>query len=471
MSLSLVAPPVSGIDMIQLSYLQWLENQEADRYAKYAQFRDYYEGEHATQLTARMRKFLELTSSQEFSLNYCPIVVDSLAEKLKVTGFDCEKDPETLWEWWRRSRMDAVQAVVHSAAIRDGDTYLLGEWSNEHQRPYLTQENAYDGTQGVHIVYSDERRNVPMVAIKRWIVTSGENVKTRRTNLYYPDRIEKYTDGGTGSTWMQYEEDGQAWPIPWPLGIIPIIHFRNKDQGYSYGESELEDVVPVQNGANKTFIDLLAAADTAGFRMYAVTGANASTWTVAPGSILWYSDKDARITALDGEDPTGLIKLCDSVIAHIAKITRTPLSYFQLTGQVAAEGTLKQQEAGLVSKARDRQTVFGNSWEDAMYLCRKLHNQFSKSGPALDEDAEISTLWMDPESRNEKEHFETLKLKRESLEIPRKTLWAEAGYDAQQIERMEQEADEERAAGVSSLANGLLEQQRRFDQGTAPVVG
>ena len=350
-NLSLVAPPQTSLEMVQLSYLTWLESQENERYAKYDMFRRYYEGDHDTQLTARMRAFLELESSQEFSLNHCPIVVDSLAEKLKVTGFECEDNPEIFWEWWRRSRMDAVQAVVHLAAVRDGDSYLLGEWSNEYQRPYLTQENAYDGTQGVHVVYSDERRNVPMVAIKRWIVTAGMNVKTRRTNLYYPDRIEKYTDGGTGQAWMKYEEEGQPWPIPWtskgqPLGI-PVIHFRNKDQGYSYGEIELEDVVPVQNGLNKSFIDLLAAADTTGFRIFTMTGGNPGSMALAPGMWAWHTDPNASIGALPAADLTGLIALNDSIAAYIAKITRTPLSYFQLSGQVAAEGTLKEQESGL----------------------------------------------------------------------------------------------------------------------------
>ena len=407
-----------GIDMIQLSYLSWLESQENERAQKYAMFRAYYEGDHATQLTKRMRKFLELTSDQDFSLNVCPIVVDSLAEKLKVAGFEAEQadesqdQPDIFREWWRRNRMDGQQTVVHLAAIRDGDTYLLVEWDNEQARPRFTQENAYDGTQGMHIVYSDERRVVPVVAIKRWILTSGVGIKTRRTNLYYPDRIEKYSDGGGGSTWQPYEEDGQPWPIPWtyagqPLGI-PVVHFRNKDQGYSYGESELEDVVPIQNGANKTFIDLLAAADTTGFRLYTMTGGNPSEITVAPGSWLYATDSAARIGALDPADLDGLIALKDSIIADAAKITRTPLSYFQLSGQVAAAGTLKEQRSGIISKARDRQVVFGNSWEDAMYLGRRLHNVFGPGG--MDETVEVSTVWNDDEKPDQEALANTVNL-------------------------------------------------------------
>ena len=399
----------TGIDLVQRAYLEWLESQENERAAKYAQFRDYYAGEHLTQLTKRMRAFLELKTDQEFSLNFCPIVVDSLAEKLKVAKFECDPDADLLAEWWKLNRMDAQQAVVHLAGVRDGDTYVLVEWDNEKKRPRFTQENAYDGTQGLHVIYGDERHLEPVVAIKRWTITSGRNVKTRRTNLYYADRIEKYTDLGTGQAWQPFAEDGQSWPIPWtdsggeggvPLGI-PIVHFRNKDQGYSYGESELEDVVPMSNALNKTLIDLLAAADTTGFRNYWMTGGKPEGMSTAPGSWLYNTSPEARIGNIDGADLTGLISLKDSVIFDIARLTRTPLSSFQITGQVAAAGTLKEQRSGLIAKARDRQTVFGNAWEDVMAFGRKLHNVFGPGG--MNEEAEVSTVWADDEKPDDSE--------------------------------------------------------------------
>ncbi len=400
-------PPVSGLTLVQLSFLQWLEQEENERAAKYAMFRDYYEGEHQTQLTARMRKFLELKANQEFNLNFCPIVVDALAEKLKVARFECEGQTDVFTVWCKANRLDALQAVVHLAAIRDGDTYVLVEWDNDASLPRFTHESAYDGAHGMHVVYSDERRTEPMVAIKRWTVTSGAEVKTRRVNLYYPDRIEKYTDAGTGHDWLPYEEDDQPWPIPWPFGI-PVIHFRNKDQGYSYGESELEDVIPVQNGLNKTFIDLLSAADTTGFRNFWMTGDDPSDIKTAPGSWFYSTRPEAKIGALDPADISGLIALKDSVAADIAKMTRTPLSFFQLTGQVAAQGTLKEQRAGLIAKARDRQAVFGNAWEDVLVLARRLHNAYGTG--RLDESQPVDTVWQDDEKPEPRELAEVVEL-------------------------------------------------------------
>jgi len=402
-----------GIDVVQLSYLAWLESQENTRFDKYAMFRDYYEGEHDTALTKRTRKYLELSSEQEFSFNFCPIIVDALAEKLKIANFDCGTDKtlsDQVAEWWKFNRMDAQQGVVHTSAVRDGDTYILVEWDNESGMPLLTHEKAYDSVsqQGMHIIYSDERRMLPVVAVKRWTITSGVNIKTRRTNFYYPNRIEKYSDEGTGNTWQHYVEEGEEWPIPWtdtgriggkPLGI-PAVHFRNKDQGYSYGESELEDVIPLANASNKVFIDLLGAADSTGFQMYTASGYDGSGRTVAPGVFLWSENPETKFGVLPPASLAALIELHDKITADAAKLTRTPLSFFQLTGQVAAAGTLKEQRAGLISKALDRQTTFGNSWEDAIAIARRLHNVWGTG--KLDEATRVSTVWVDDEKPDPK---------------------------------------------------------------------
>lgn len=457
--------PSTGLGMIQLSFLQWLEAQESVRQDKYSVFRDYYEGEHATQLTARLRKFLELRSDVEFNLNLCPLVVDALAERLKVTGFQCDDNAELLWDWWQLSRMDAVQSVVHTSALRDGDTYLIVEWDEDLGRPRFSQENAYDGSEGVQVIYRDDRRKEPLAALKKWIVTSEGSKLTRRANLYYPDRIEKYTDNGGGG-WGPFEEEGYDWPISWthdggPMGI-PVVHFANRDQGYSYGESELEDVVPLVNAGNKVLIDLIASADVSALQMPWMTGGKPENMTFAPGSWAYSTNPEARIGVIQGANLDNLIKLKDSLAADIARVTRTPLSYFQITGQVAAEGTLKQQEAGLIAKAKDRAVVFGNSWEDALAMARKIANEFGSA--RMKEDALISAQWADPETRNELEHLNGLKVKAE-LGVPQETIWAEMGYSADDIERMKGEKAAEEASGIGSLAQALVANERQFNAG------
>jgi hypothetical protein len=127
------------------------------------------------------------------------------------------------------------------------------------------------------------------------------------------------------------------------------------------------------------------------------------------------------------------------------------VSFFQISGHRPAEGTLKQEEAGLVAKAKDRQVYFGNSWEDVMMLARRLAGVY---GEPMDETITISTQWADAETRNEREHLETLKIKKEALGIPLQRLWAEAGYDADEIAEMEE--SDEYAARLAMQRNAAL---------------
>jgi len=456
---------------VQVSFLEWLATEDTDRAARYAAYRQYYDGNHDTQITRRMRRYLELKIGEEFNDNYCPIVVDALVDRLTVTGFEAD-DADQLWKWWQANRMDGVQGIVHTAAVRDGDAYVLVEHDGE--RPVFSDEPAWDGHEGIKVHYSKEHRRQIAFASKRWRVEAeggSDAGKARRINLYYPDRVEKYIshDDHFDGNWSEYREDGKPWPLPWthpstnePLGV-PVIHFKNRDQGYNYGASELRDVIPIQNALNKSIIDMLAAADLTGFRLYLALGFDPGTLDIAPGQVIYTTrppsgEDSADFRAINGEDLRPLIALKDSFVTEIARISRTPLSYFQVTGQIAAEGTQKQQEAGLVSRAKDRQVAFGNAWEDALIMARRVHSAFG-GGPMPDQQA-IGTQWADPETRNEREHLESLRLKAE-LGVDAETLLGEMGYNAdQRAEIMARRAGE--LAAQSNIGGELL---RAFEGG------
>ena len=120
---------------VKTSFLTWLVNAEAEREEGYRVYREYYDGDHDTQLTERMRRYLQVKTNVDFRSNYCPIVVDALAERLVVTGFECAEQDDVLWDWWTTGRMDGTQGVVHLAAVRDGDAYVLVEWDAEAGSP------------------------------------------------------------------------------------------------------------------------------------------------------------------------------------------------------------------------------------------------------------------------------------------------------------------------------------------------
>ena len=442
------------IQSVNNAYIEDLKNRERARMGLYIAAREYYDGIHNTQLTDRARKYLNLDNDADFTVNYCPMIVNAKADRLSVSGFDTNDDQQaTLWRWWRHNRMDRKQGIVHRATIRDGDSFVLVEWDAVADMPRFHYEPAYTG-EGVMVYYSEERRDEIEFASKRWQIKYGPNVgKQTRLNLYYPDRIEKYIahdEIGLGS-WQPFEDEttetlpgrlGMAGVNWWtdngtetgvPLGI-PIVHFKNDDSGDQFGTSHLAKVMPVQDAVNKSMIDLLAAMDANGFPVLVGTGTDA--WMnikVGPGAIAAVSKpaSEADLKVLPAMSPTGLLSVYNALVMELARISGTPLSYFQSSGQVAAEGTMKQQEIALISQVEKSQTDFGNSWEDCLNIARRLHNAFS-TATALDTAEIIDTVWDEAESRNDKAQAETLAIKVAGLGVSEDQAQIEMGYDANQ---------------------------------------
>lgn len=389
---------------VALSLMEWLAAEDKALQNQYLTYREYYDGEHAPKLTERMRSFLEIVPEIKFDLNYIPVPIDTLSERLRVNGFEAGEQSELLWKWWNDNGMDAVQGDVHQAQFRDGDTYVLVEWDNENGRPVFCHELAFDGTSGVTVRYTEERAREMKFAVKRWRVESGPGAGyTYRMNVYTPAAIYKYITGRHG--WQEFVEPDGAyaglWPIPWqtadgqPLGV-PVVHFRNNAGGYDFGRSEMKDLIPAQNALNKSVIDVLAVADTMGFNWPTLSGgmppvdeSGEVAISIGPGKLM-YSEKGTW-GYIPPSDISKLSGVVNDFIIRMAQISRTPLSYFQVTGQVARAETQKANDTSLVSKAENRATAIGNSWETAMKIARRLQNAFGVFG--IDEEQPVETIW------------------------------------------------------------------------------
>ena len=455
-----------GMDDVAQSFFEWLAQEDRERQKKYQNYREYYNGEQEVMLTERQKEFLELKPHHDFSANYCMLVVDEIARRLNMRGFDAGSQGGSegaLWNWWQWGRMDVHQKNVHSSAIRDGDTYLIVGWDNVTGRPKYHPNLAYDGFEGVKVHYNDETNEIDY-ASKKWNVTDnrdGDVGYKRRINLYYPDRIERYisNDRLNDGQWSKYDEDGQPWLIPWvdrknnPLGV-PVIHFKYNSAGWRWGQSVLENVIPIQNALNKAVVDLIAAADTTGFRVYWVTGGsptdeNGDPIKVSPGVML-AGPETSSFGYFPGEPLRSLIEVVDTFKVTIAQISETPLHLFQVSGQNASEGAQKQQEVGMISRAEDTAVHFGNAWEDTMYLSRRLHNAFSNE-PPMDEAQLISSLWKDFEVRD---RIERIKTQGEALES-----FTTAGGDYEAVARYVG-VDEESAKAMAKFALIPLEYEK-----------
>ena len=492
--------PTDSQQLLEIVYLQQCVEEEKLAQANIVHARDYYEGDQNVPLSERLKEFLGFNESESrFALNYCKGIVDAVTERMVVTGLTCGEDEafaEWCWDVWTANRMDSKQALVHHDAINDGETFVMVEWHEGQEFPLLLPHPRYTDPQvdgdgyGCKAHYEQGDPNLPLKMVsKRWteskINERGKRVTVRRMTLYFPDRIEKYVASTKDEAgWEQYieteigEEDeiiNKAWPIPWmhrdgtPIGI-PFAILRKPTR-----KPELWDAVPVQDAINKAAVDLLAAIDSAGLHIRLTYGWSATTdgkppaadgsnyLKLFPGAWIGVDTKETangqRIDTvpLDPGDISQLQNALDNWIMKMAQLTDTPISRFQMTRQVAAEGTLKQQDEPLLAKTRLYTIQIGNGWEDVFYIARSLARARGQEVGA--EDALLNCQWKPLEVRDEKELLETLTLKK-GLGVTRRMIWGEMGYDADQIAEMDADFAQE-LAQTSNIGGALLESFER----------
>lgn len=385
-------------NLAEQAFLRWLKADDAAQQSDYKLYREYYNGFHNVPLTTRQEDYL-MRNGVHFRFNFLQLPIRVLTQRLQVTGFDAGgsyggKDGR-LWEWWNLNRMDAGQRAVHRATAVDGDSYVLVEWDEAGGYPRFHHEPAYDGSEGVKVTYATSGRREIAFASKRWREVDPSTGKTwRRLNVYTPDAVYKYRTGSDSEYgWAAHREDGDAnWPLEWPVGVVPVIHFRHDDDGGNWGRSELDDLLPVQNALNKAVVDLLEGADKTAYQLITLTGGKAESLVVNPRQVLWHTSADAAWGSIPAGDIGKLIDLKNDFIVTLAQMSQVPLSYFQVTGQVASAATQKADDTGLVAKAEDTAVGYGNSWEDVARMGIRLAAAFG-GGSATDIDTPISTQW------------------------------------------------------------------------------
>jgi hypothetical protein len=439
--------------------------------------REYYDGDHPVMLTQRQMEYLgPLVGGDAFPFahNLTRTIVDTLAERLSVIGFDMGDDEaaapiaETVWQWWNECRFDSAEAEVHTAALRDGLTYVMVSYDNEQARPRLTWHKVYDGVSGIVAHRDSEDPTKIALATRYWWQTDYSILgypKVERKTVYLPDRILKYKRGATG--WVEVLDSGETdWGLPWvdslgaPLGVA-VVEFANP------GGSEIAQIIGLQNAVNKSWLDLVAAADASGFPLLVLSypqgapvvadddpNTSADDLRFAPGRALEVSGGTA--TRIDAANLTSMIDSIWALVAAIAGVTRTPQYYLRPQGgaDVPSGESLKQLESGLVGRALKRQNIFGQSWADVMQLALKVNETFGASLSFDESTLGITTKWQDAETRNDLSMAQVAEAHKR-LGVPDEQVWMLLGYTPEEIASFRDVQRANDAAKVAAIAQQL----------------
>lgn len=450
------------INLADLAFAQWTYEEEIAFQKAVVAYRDYYDGDQASFLTDRLKEFLNVSSLEsEFRMNVCRPVVSAVVERLICEG--CASPDEAQQEFadavWTANKMPIQANDVHRNTLTDGESFVIVDFDPATRQARLTPHQRFASSEaggddeGCKATYVNDNVNMPMrFASKRWLDTTTRDKSFRRMTVYYPDRVEKYEMSGN---WIPFtDEDNGVWPLPWvdaqgqPLGI-PVVHFKQPSL-----KSELSDAVFMQNAINKTLVDLLASADVNAFRILYTFGFIPTTdgkplasdrsnlLTVKPGSMIATSKapNEVSIGALEGTDPTPLLNMLSQFVMWLSVVTDTPTSRFQFTGQIAAEGTLKQQNETLFAKVRNRKGLLGESWAGCMAMARRLSNVFG--GTSYDESIPFTCAWQATDSRSDSERQAEWTTKK-NLGVPLQQIWSEMGYTLDEITAMWQMREDE----------------------------
>jgi hypothetical protein len=435
-----------------------------DRAPRIRRYVNYHEGLHDTRyITQEFREaFGSLFSG--YAENFCPLVVDAVEERLAVVGFRYGKDldaDEDANRIWQDNSLDSESQLCHSEAlVKSSSAVIISPYRSEWPKadtPLITVEDP----EQVFVALDPSDRRRRLAAIKRWVDEDGFT----RVTLYMPEAIYKWRADKPMSEWQRgitdynkvefsarREVGDESWPLPNPLGVVPVVPFVNRPRLDRTGRSEFEEVMPIQDAVNQVIRNMLIIAEMAGFpQRYGInlepevdekTGQPVERYK-ASIKRLWLApppadgEPETKFGQFPAADLTPLIKMVEQRIQHIATITRTPPHYLLgQSGSFPSGESLKATETGLVAKVKEKQRYFAESWEEVMRIA------FAALGDDRQNVTDSETVWTDPESRTEAEHVDAL-TKMGALGVPKEALWERWGATPTEIARWKTQAAEE----------------------------
>lgn len=491
-ALFLPAPAVADPNLPQIALL---ERSLAMNQMRYEVLEGYYKGEH------RREAFNSLQFQQAFGRqlhgfadNWMKLIIGTTNNRLRIQGFRVGDAPEveqikaaaaaraaasdegeavdaatelaaattgvdkTGWRVWKANRLAQGSRMSHRDAMKFGTSFVLVDptGANETTPPLITVESPLQV-----VGQRDSANRYRLVsAIKKWI----GNDNYAYLNLYTPDVVYCYRAQASVQTYyindpsrlMQTATWRQINEIANPLGVVPIVPIENEADTLLGGLSDLEDVIPLNDGLNKTLRDMLVASEYQAFRQRYVTGvevprdANGTPLNpqnaamTATASHLWmFKGVDTKVGELGQVDLTPYLAAADMFVHHMSMVSSTPA--YMLVGKIAnlSADAIRAAELGFVGKLTGKQCDFGVGWEQVMglaFLSMKLPDQ------------PIETLWADANANSGSVLANELTLMG-GLGVPYQILWEKWGATPQEILMWDAILHARQAMGLPPMIN------------------
>jgi hypothetical protein len=433
----------TGSDAVLLAWLNWALKAFNEAEDDYQNFEDYYIGDHELAFATDRWKSIFESEFEEFSDNWCGVVIDSLAQRMEIIGWDTDggddSDVKIAEEIWDYNHLEVEEEDLTTQTLVKGDGYLM-VWPDEDD-PTQEVQVVYNDALDVNIYYDPANRRRPIRAAKKF----RDQDQLVHIYVYYPDRTEKYVSTSTNpnpffivqTESLSVDNLPSGWEkkddVPNPYGVLPVFHFKNKMVNSTHGISEIKQVIPIQNAVNKLFMDMMIGSEFGSFKQKWMAGGGhpRDGWKSGPERIWATTDPNAKFGEFGQQDIEQYVRVLEMVIAQIAKITQTPMHYLRTSGDMPSGEALKAAESGLVHKAKNRQKSWGAKWSDSMTFAVRIKKGNGETLGTV--KSPLKPIWRSAETRHDLEQAQTAQLKA-ILGIPLDQLWSEHfGYTEDQI--------------------------------------
>jgi hypothetical protein len=329
---------------------------------------DYYKGNH--KLCYASDEFQRYFAGRytEFSDNWTAPVAAAPAERMNVQGIRLDEDlregDKELSRAWREADCERGSSEAFVTTMAAARSYCL-VWADpeDDDVPCVTWERPDQAVIGYD---SDTRRRV--AALKLWADDDHEYATLYTATDVWKFSRPRWAKNGYSVSGLIVADDmvrspvpgsweprqgprDDTWPIPNPMGRVPMVELKNQTLLDDDPLSDIDGVTAMQDAINLVWSYLLNALDYASIPQRVVLGTDVPMLPILDSNgqkvgerpleldtlinekILWIPGENASISQWPAGNLDAYSQVVERAIEHIAAQTRTPPHY--LIGKVA----------------------------------------------------------------------------------------------------------------------------------------
>lgn len=366
------------------------------------------------------------------------LVVDIVAERIVMQGFNIKDDDDLangVWNIFRKNRIEAVQRQVTREAIALGTSYV-SVWGNG-PNPSIAYESSLCMT---HETLSGSPSEVAAVS-KVWFDTISNRI---RVNLFLADKVYRWESESTGElkNW-RISIKGESPTVRWqpfsepvPTYGMTVVPFLTRPSWDGYGTSDLEDLLPSIQRIESITSSTLLAIELGALRQKWATGLEVpmdeagnptNPMKLAFDRLLVSEEPETKFGVFGATDVQPYLSAVSDAVGQLSAVSRIPTLYFnqsELSNPPSA-ASLEASETGLIHRVIERRTGFAESWE---MVAEKVIQVADGELP----EAPFDIVWKDPRTRSEGQVLDAA-VKLASMDTPWEAVMEFIGYTKTEI--------------------------------------